>query len=386
MASDGSQPVEWNGAFPFLPSWLRPKPSESYADARHGHSGPAAHEENHNQQESDRTGVWNGPAPRGYVARPTHAADEPADAPVAIKEADYVTLPGGAHMPLIGLGTYAQSSADAVRNALAAGYRHIDCAPIYGNEALVGEGLRDFLAQEEGAREQLWITSKIWNDSHRPAAVRASAEKSIADLGAKYLDLLLIHWPDAFKPGTEEVDTEVTLQETWQAMEALVEEGLVKHIGVSNFSLSQVEDVLSWAKVKPVVNQIELHPLLAQRKILGVCSRKGVRCVGYSPLGHSKNDLLEHPEVVRVASEVGKAPAQVLLRWNVQRGVAVIPKAGSEPHMKENIAGLCEWRLSWDQKAALDALNSGKRFVDMPWHQWADDEEGGAVKPSTVLL
>ena len=288
-------------------------------------------------------------------------------------------------MPLIGLGTYSQSSADAVRTALAAGYRHIDCAPIYGNEALVGEGLRDFLAQEESAREQLWITTKIWNDAHRPAAVRASAEKSIADLGVKYLDLLLIHWPDAFLPGTEEVDTEVTLEDTWRAMEALVEEGLVKHIGVSNFSLTQVEDVLSWAKIKPVVNQIELHPLLAQRKLLGVCSRKGVRCVGYSPLGHSKTDLLEHPEVLRVASEVNKSPAQVLLRWNVQRGVAVIPKAGSEPHVKENIDGLFEWRLSWDQKAALDALDNGTRFVNMAWHQWADDEEGGAVKASTLF-
>ncbi len=352
----------------------------------HGH-GTAAHDDNHDhsQQESDRTGVWNGPAPRGYVATPTHAADEPAKAPVAIKEADYVTLPGGGRMPLIGLGTYAQSSADAVRNALAAGYRHIDCALIYGNEPLVGEGLREFLSQEEGNRQQLWITSKVWNDAHRPAAVRASAEKSIADLGVKYLDLLLIHWPDAFVPGTEEVDTEVTVEETWRAMEALVEEGLVKHIGVSNFSLAQVEDVLSFAKIKPVVNQIELHPLLAQRKLLGVCSRKGVRCVGYSPLGHSKTDLLEHPEVVRIASEAGKTPAQVLLRWNVQRGVAVIPKAGSQPHVEENIAGLFEWRLSWDQKAALDALDCGKRFVNMPWHTWADDEEGGATKPSTVF-
>ena len=304
---------------------------------------------------------------------------------MAIKEPDYVTLPGGSRMPLIGLGTYKQDSPEAVRSALALGYRHIDCAPIYGNESLICEGLKEFVSQD-GGREQLWITSKIWNDNHHPAELRASAQKSISDLGCKYLDLLLVHWPDAFIPGTEDIDTEITIQETWAAMEALVEEGIVRHIGVSNFSLKQVEDVLSFAKIAPVVNQIELHPLLAQRKLLGVCARKGVRCVGYSPLGHSKNDLLEHPEVIRVANEVGKSPAQVLLRWNIQRGVAVVPKAGSEPHLRENIDGLFQWRLSWDQKAALDALDQGKRFVSMPWHIWAEDEEGGAVKPSKVLL
>lgn len=384
MASDGSQPVAWSGAFPHLPSWLRPKAPETYADARHGHSA-ATSTEPQQQPGSDRTGTWNGPAPRGYVVEPTHAADEPAAAPVVIKEPDYVTLPGGSRMPLIGLGTYKLDSADAVRTALALGYRHIDCAPIYGNEALIGEGLADYLSQE-GSRDQLWITSKIWNDAHRPDAARASAAKTIADIGCGYLNLLLVHWPHAWVPGTEDEDMEVTIQETWAALEALVDEGLVRHIGLSNFSLAQVEEVLGFARIAPVVNQIELHPLLAQRKLVGVCARKGVRCVGYSPLGHSKNDLLEHPEVVRVAVEVGKSPAQVLLRWNVQRGVAVVPKAGSEPHLHENIDGLFQWRLSWDQKAALDALDEGRRFVSMEWHSWGDEEEGGAVKPSKVLL
>lgn len=288
-------------------------------------------------------------------------------------------------MPLLGLGTYKLESADAVRTALALGYRHIDCAPIYGNEALIGQGLVEFLSQE-GGRDQLWITSKVWNDAHRPEAVRASAQKTIGDLGCGYLDLLLVHWPESWLPGTEDPDTEVTIQETWAAFEALVDEGLVRHIGVSNFSLSQVEEVLNFARIAPVLNQIELHPLLAQRKLVGVCARKGVRCVGYSPLGHSKTDLLEHPEVVRIASEVGKSPAQVLLRWNIQRGVAVVPKSGSEPHLRDNIHGLFEWRLSWDQKAALDVLDEGRRFVSMAWHKWAEDEEGGAVKPSKVLL
>jgi len=290
-------------------------------------------------------------------------------------------------MPLLGLGTYKLERAEAVTAALSAGYRHIDCATVYGNQKLVGEGLRAYLGQEGSLpRDQLWITTKIWNDAHRPEAVRASAEGSIADLGCGYLDLLLVHWPHAWKPGTEEEDTGVTMQETWAAMEALVDAGLVRYLGVSNFSLSQVEDLLSWARIKPVVNQVELHPLLAQRKLVGVCTRKGVRCVGYSPLGHSKTDLLEHPEVVAVAKDVGRSPAQVLLRWNVQRGVGVIPKAGSEGHMRENADGLFTWRLTWDQKAALDRLDEGRRFVQMSWHKWEDVEEGGAVKPSKVLL
>lgn len=295
-------------------------------------------------------------------------------------------LPGGARMPLIGLGTYKLDSPDAVRAALSAGYRHIDCASVYGNEAVVGDGLKDYLASGSDARASLWITSKVWNDAHRPAATRASVERSIADLGCGYLDLVLVHWPHAWVPGRQDEDTCVTLKETWGALECLVNEGLVRYLGVSNFGLTQLEGLLGWAKIKPVVNQVELHPLLPQRKLVGVCARWGVNCVAYSPLGHSKSDLLEHPEVLKVAEEVGRTAAQVLLRWNAQRGVAVIPKAGSAPHLEENIAGLFTWRLNWNQKAALDALDEGRRFVAPEWHRWEDEEEGGATKPSKVLL
>jgi len=292
-------------------------------------------------------------------------------------------------MPLIGLGTYKLDAADAVHAALSLGYRHIDCARIYGNEALVGEGLRNFLSTDPNiSRGSLWITSKVWNDSHRPDAVRASAASSIADLGCEYLDLLLIHWPEAWKPGSEDPDEGVTLRETWEAMEGLVDAGMVRHLGVSNFSLAQLEQILSWARIKPAVNQVELHPLLAQRKLVGVCGRMGVRCVGYSPLGHGKEDVLSHPVIAAVAKETGRTPAQVVLRWNVQRGVGVIPKTSSDIRLKENLEDLFSWRLTWDQKAAIDRIDRmmDKRLVSPEWHTWDDPEVGGAVKPSRVLL
>ncbi|PRW21059.1 Alcohol dehydrogenase [NADP(+)] [Chlorella sorokiniana] len=392
MASDGCQPVGWAGKGGFTHLLYRPegRQGESYGAARHGH-GHVQQEQQQQEEASssgrgDRTGTWNGPAPRGYVAEPMHAQDESrAAAAKPVNDPQHLLLPGAVRLPLLGLGTYQLQSADAVRKALELGYRHIDCAAFYANQKVIGEGLKDFLAQ--GKRGELFITSKIWNDEHRPADARASAERTIADLGCGHLDLLLVHWPCAWRPGTQEVDPDVTIQQTWRALEELVDAGLVRFIGVSNFSLKQVEEVLSFARIKPVVNQIELHPLLAQRKLVGVCLRKGVHCVAYSPLGVGKDALLQHPAVLEVAAETGKSPAQVLLKWNVQRGVPVIPKAGSEPHLAENIEGLFTWRLTWDQKAKLDALDAGTRLCTgwESWHTFDDPEEGGALKPSKVL-
>ncbi|KAI7845228.1 hypothetical protein COHA_001272 [Chlorella ohadii] len=206
----------------------------------------------------------------------------------------------------------------------------LDCAPVYENESVVGQGLKSFL--EQGRRGELVIISKVWNDAHRPAALRA-------------------------------------------AMEALVDDGLARHIGVSNFSLAQVEGLVSWARIKPVCNQVELHPMLAQRKLVDGCRRLGVQPIAYGPLGHGKGGLLDHPVVVEVAEAAAKSPAQVLLRWNVQRGVPVIPKAGSEPHLRSNIEGLFGWELTPDQQAKLDALDSHTRFVNNSWHDWGDGDE-----------
>lgn len=382
----GSQPVEWAGrAFSYLLHHPKdPTATDSYAKQSVDHD-PVK------EATRGNTGTWNGPAPRGYDDVPRHAASEPPPV-TTINEPKELVVRGGSKLPLLGLGTYKLDSVDAVVTALKAGYRHIDCAPIYGNESIVGKGIKLWCdtvvshTKNENARSSLWITSKIWNDAHRADAVRASIKKSIDDLQCSYLDLALVHWPDAWIPGTETPDPEVSLRETWEALETMVDQGAVRYLGVSNFGLKALEDLLSWARIKPVVNQIELHPLLSQRKLVGVSARYGVHCVAYSPLGHSKTDLLEHPTVLRVAQETGKTAAQVLLRWAVQRGTAVIPKAGSEPHILENIEGLFDWRLTWDQKSSIDALDAGKRFISPSWHSWEDEEEGGAVKPSAVLL
>ena len=309
----------------------------------------------------------------------------PEEAVHGVREPDSVILPGGVKLPLLGFGTFKITDASSVKTALEVGYRHFDCARIYGNEDIVGQGLQGYLSKDPKARESLWITSKVWNDAHRPSHVTQSVQDTLNDLGCQYLDLLLIHWPEAWIPGTQDPDTTVTIKDTYQAMEALVDAGKVRFLGVSNFGLTQIEDVLSWCRIKPIVNQIELHPMLAQRKLVGVSNRKGVQSVAYSPLGVGSNDLVNHPAVIQICKETGKTPAQVLLRWNVQRGVPVIPKASSKPHIEENFDGLFDWRLTWDQKSELDAIDSAKRFIDPSFHAWEDVEEGGAHKPSKVF-
>ncbi|KAL6772275.1 hypothetical protein ACKKBG_A29600 [Auxenochlorella protothecoides x Auxenochlorella symbiontica] len=364
MANDGSRPVEWAGqAFSYLLHHPKNMESQSYAQAAHRSVQASAAPGGR----STARGVWDGPAPQGSSAPPTHAEDmapTPADS-----QQSTVTLPGGSVMPLLGIGTYKLDSVEALHTALDAGYRHVDCASVYKNQELVGKGLADFI--KEGRRGELFITTKIWNDEHAPEDARRSVLQSIAELGCQYADLVLIHWPHAWKAGTEEEDPSVTLQDTWGALERLVDEGHVRNLGVSNFSLGQIEDLLSWARIKPVVNQVELHPFLPQRKLVGGMLRKGLRAIAYSPLGHSKTDLLGHPVVEELAKELDVVPAQVLLRWNVQRGVGVIPKAGSAGHVREN-ADIFSFSLTYAQKAKLDALENGKRFVNSSWHNWED--------------
>jgi alcohol dehydrogenase (NADP+) len=399
----GCQPVSWqgSGAFPWLlhhpngvgsgahhtdeaDSYYKEKLRLQQGNERHDAPGPAG-----GKSRRGNVGTWDGPAPRGQGIVPRHAQDNPEipkDCVQVSHEPDCIVLRGGVRMPLLGLGTFRMTEAASVKKALELGYRHFDCARIYGNEDVIGQGMKDYLESSPDARASLWITSKVWNDAHRPEEVVKSVDATLRDLGCDYLDLLLIHWPDAWIPGSqEEPDNTVTIQETYTAMERLVDEGRVKFLGVSNFSLRQVEDVLTWCKHKPIVNQIELHPMLPQRKLVGVCLRKGVHSVAYSPLGHGvSKELLEHPTVTQVAQETGKSNAQVLLKWNLQRGIAVIPKASGESHLRDNIEGMWDWKLTWDQKSLLDSLEKvNKRFVDPSFHKWDDVELGGAEKPST---
>ncbi|WIA20539.1 hypothetical protein OEZ85_004932 [Tetradesmus obliquus] len=334
------------------------------------------------------TGTWNGPAPTGARDPAAAAAAAAAANLTAANEATTALLSTGQRIPMIGLGTYQLKSADAVKKALELGYRHFDCAAFYGNEAIVGEGLAKFVAA--GRRSELFVTSKVWNTHHKPADARASVQQSLKDLGLQQLDLVLVHWPEAWAAGSDPEgtvipDDSISLLDTWRGLEALVDEGLVAALGLSNCSLTQVEEVLAAAKHKPVCNQIELHPLLAQRKLVGVSYRKGVVSVAYSPLGIGSPELLQHPVVAQIAAETGKTPVQVLLKYNMQRGVVVIPKASSPEHLAANLQGMFSWRLNNQQKILLDTMDAGKRFIDPKWKNWGDKEEGGVAKPSIVL-
>lgn len=301
----------------------------------------------------------------------TEARDGAASA-VQQRQTDTLQLPGGARMPRIGFGTDKVKSADTITAALAAGYRHFDCAAMYGTQSLVGAAIGPWMKQH--GREPLFLTSKIWNNAHRPHLARQSAEASLKELGVARLDLLLIHWPVAWTPEStldcHQSDSQVDLRDTWKALEQMVDDKLVSNIGVSNFSEKGLRELLSFARIKPVVNQLELHPSLSQRRLVGACLRMGMTCTAYSPLGNRKGGILEAPAVMQLADTLGKTPAQVVLRWNVQRGIAVIPSSSSAEHIRDNIEGLFEWTLTQEQKAQLDALDKGSRLADVDWHDW----------------
>jgi alcohol dehydrogenase (NADP+) len=259
----------------------------------------------------------------------------------------------GDQMPSIGLGTWKAEPDNvysAVKEAIRLGYRHIDCAPLYGNEAEIGQALSD--AFEEGivTRDQMWITSKLWNDAHAPEDVYPTLSRSLSNLQLSYLDLYLIHWPIAFAKGTPSPESaeglisldELPIEKTWQALETMVDMGLCRHIGVSNFSITKLETLLDNARIKPEMNQIELHPYLQQPAILDFCHRNDVHVTAYSPLGSpgAKKDmiaLLEDPVIVSIAARHAVTPAQVLISWALQRGTAVIPKSTNPSRMKQNL-------------------------------------------------
>ncbi|CAG9465030.1 unnamed protein product [Pedinophyceae sp. YPF-701] len=415
MASDGCQTPEWTGrplSHLFYAPNFRSQPSQSYAQQREqqspgtGGQAPAGGNGSVDFHYSKIKGAWFGPAPTGFQqgsTGPSQWEKAEAEREARLKagvqrEADTVLLRGGAKMPLVGLGTYALTQASAVTKAIELGYRSIDCAMVYGNEAMVGEGIKAAIAAGTVARSDLFVTSKLWNDcKHSAEEIEATCRKSIADLGVEYLDLYLVHWPLRWAKG-QAIPTDSTVPaedtsaldvvQTWKAMEALVEKGLVKSIGVSNHSLSQVEAILAECKVHPVCNQIELHPMLPRRKMVGVCLRKGVQCVAYSPVARNRPEIMDTPQVQTVAKETGKTPAQVVLKWNVQRGVPVIPKAGSEEHIKENI-DMFSWRLSPAQKSMLDELSTKPplMIVDHAWSLpcFENFEGGGAGKASEVF-
>jgi alcohol dehydrogenase (NADP+) len=289
----------------------------------------------------------------------------------------------GDTMPLFGLGTWkAEPGAvkDAVTEALRLGYRHIDCAHVYGNEAEVGAALAEAFRGGLG-REEVWITSKLWNDSHGAERPRAALDTTLSNLGLAHLDLYLIHWPVPLKPGVgvpktpEEMYSldEVPLGTTWAAMEGLVDAGLTRHIGVSNFSIRHLRDVMAGARIRPEMNQIELHPYLQQPDMLAFCADAGIPLTAYAPLGSADRPaalraddepvLLDDPVIRRIAARHGATPAQVLIAWGLARGTAVIPKSVTPARLAENLAAT-DVTLSDRDMAEIAGLDQARRYVN----------------------
>lgn len=296
--------------------------------------------------------------------------------------------PHGPSIPQVGLGTWKSAPGvvtTVVSAALRAGYRAIDCACDYGTESDVGSGISSALSDAVVKREELFVTSKLWNTFHRAEHVKPALQRTLSDLKVQYLDLYLIHFPIslAYVDPSERyppewlkdgklVEERVPIAETWAAMEKLVDEGLVKHIGVANFSAVLLMDLLSYARIKPAVLQVEMHPYLQQPRLLELCRREGIAVTAFSPLGAGsyveldmdKGDrLLEDPVLKAIADKKGRSVAQVALRWGVQRGTVVIPKTSKVERLRENIE-LFDFELDQADMEAIRKLDRGTRYND----------------------
>ncbi len=296
----------------------------------------------------------------------------------------------GSALPSPGLGTWKipeELTPQIVHQAIEAGYRHLDCAADYGNERLVGKGIASALNAGLCARDDLWVTSKLWNTYHEPQHVRAACEKTLSDLGIGQLDLYLIHFPIAleFVPfdkmyppgwtagGEAMSPILVPYSDTWRAMEELVDAGLTKRIGVSNIGTAMLREVLSYARIKPAVLQVEMHPYLCQENLLRFCQEQDVAVTAFSPFGadsylplgmaEASERILAHPVLERIAAAHGKSTAQVALRWAMQRGTIPIPKTQSPDHLRENF-DIFEFVLTPEELTAISDLDQHKRFND----------------------
>jgi len=253
-------------------------------------------------------------------------------------------------MPALGFGTLIPDSVvtvTATRDALEAGFRHFDCAERYRNEREVGEALQAGLAAGGIAREDIFVTTKLWNSNHRPERVEPAFQASLERLRLNYLDLYLIHTPFAFQPGDDQdprdqngnvlYDRGVTLLDTWRAMESLVDHGKCRAIGLSDITLDGLMSIYESARIKPAVVQVESHPYLPETELLDFCKEKDIVFLAFAPLGHGmRPGPLEDPVISSIAARVGKTPAQVLLAWAIQRGTALLTTPGTAARAKEN--------------------------------------------------
>jgi alcohol dehydrogenase (NADP+) len=289
----------------------------------------------------------------------------------------------GDSMPLLGLGTWKSDPGEvyaAVREAIRIGYRHIDCASLYGNEAEIGQALHGAIRDGEVTRQDLWITSKLWSNAHGRGNVEPALRKTLKDLGLEYLDLYMIHWPIPLKPSAvlpgSAADflplAEAPIQGTWAGMEAAARAGLTRHLGVSNFSAKKIRELLPHCEIKPEVNQVELHPLLQQTELVATCASVGIHITAYAPLGSGDRPafvkapdapvLLENPVIRSIAEAHQRTPAQVLIAWHLGRGISAIPKSVTPARLRENFAAN-ELDLTQADLERIAALDRGYRLI-----------------------
>ncbi|KAA1187110.1 aldo/keto reductase [Paenibacillus sp. B2(2019)] len=269
---------------------------------------------------------------------------------------DTTALHNGVNMPWLGLGVFQVEEGSeliqAVKSAIAHGYRSIDTAAIYQNETGVGQAIKEALQDNNLSREELFVTSKVWTADMGYEETIAAYEASLAKLGLEYLDLYLIHWPVKGK-----------YKETWRALETLYKEGRVKAIGVSNFQIHHLEDVMKDAEIKPMVNQVELHPYLSQQALLSFCQKQGIQLEAWSPL--MQGQLLDQPVLKQIAAKHSKSVAQVIIRWDLQRGIITIPKSTKEHRIIENV-DVFDFLLTEEDMNLINALNQDQRVGPDP--------------------
>ncbi|CAG7913362.1 MULTISPECIES: aldo/keto reductase [Mammaliicoccus] len=264
----------------------------------------------------------------------------------------------GNSIPALGLGTFRVENNDecreAVKHAIISGYRHIDTAQTYHNEEKVGQGIKEGLEATGLNREDLFITTKLWMTDYGRENVQSAYEASLKRLGLDYVDLYLIHWPGQDKD---------LITETWKAMEDLYNEGKIKNIGVSNFHVHHLEELLQEASIKPVINQIECHPYLTQKELRAYLEAQKIVAQSWSPLMNGQ--ILEDEVVKEIANELDRTPAQVIIRWNIDENIVVIPKSVTPSRIEENL-NVFDFELSEDQLSRLNALNKDERIGPDP--------------------
>ncbi|XOQ15646.1 MAG: Glyoxal reductase [Shouchella clausii] len=267
-----------------------------------------------------------------------------------------IKLANGTLMPLIGYGTFRVEDSvelmEAVYTAIKVGYRSIDTAQIYGNEKSVGAGINKAIDEGIVSREDLFITTKVWNNGLSYDETIEAFETSLKKLNVNYLDLYLIHWPGNGK-----------YLEPWKALESLYNEGRIKAIGVSNFNVNHLEELMKIGSTKPMVNQVELHPRLKQTDLIKYCKDNGIQIESWSPL--MNGELLDHAMITKIAEKHNKTSAQIILRWNVQQGIVTIPKSMTYERIKSNLE-IFDFELSNEEMIEIDSLNDNTRIGPDP--------------------